>query len=204
MTEAWLRPSKRIWGQRSKPVRKVSLHVNRLFGDSDRDGVPNVFDCRPLNLRKQGDFVQNVLRKKREEREKKINEARRLGYTIGRASGLSPQEAKNVTKRRAFEFKPEQKLPQGAYTKMPPLLKRGDKTREGRRGISAKQVEEEDVEAASRLLGVPQVQGVEEQAEQANQRRKSDLDAARSEIDKIRKFNKPDEDSEEYYTKDLE
>jgi len=31
-----------------------------LFGDKDRDGVLNVFDCRPRNPRKQGKLVQNI------------------------------------------------------------------------------------------------------------------------------------------------
>jgi len=53
MTEAWLKPSRNIWGRKSKPVRKVSLRVGRLFADDDRDGVANVFDCRPKNPRHQ-------------------------------------------------------------------------------------------------------------------------------------------------------
>ena len=31
-----------------------------LFGDKDRDGVMNVFDCRPRNKRMQGKLVQNI------------------------------------------------------------------------------------------------------------------------------------------------
>ena len=39
---------------------KKTLPVN-LFKDNDRDGVPNVFDCKPNNPRKQG-FIDNLFK----------------------------------------------------------------------------------------------------------------------------------------------
>ena len=30
------------------------------FGDADRDRVPNIFDCKPFNRKKQGKFSQNI------------------------------------------------------------------------------------------------------------------------------------------------
>jgi len=73
MVEAWMKPSKGIWGTRKGPpsactaalpgpkVKKVkSWNTFKLFADSDRDGVPNVFDCRPRNPRKQGIVMRKV------------------------------------------------------------------------------------------------------------------------------------------------
>ena len=36
-----------------KYIKKISWNTNKLFIDSDRDGVANVFDCQPFNKRKQ-------------------------------------------------------------------------------------------------------------------------------------------------------
>jgi len=46
----------------------------RLFADSDRDGVPNVFDCRPFNKRRQDNednltYLENQLKWLKENRD---------------------------------------------------------------------------------------------------------------------------------------
>jgi len=50
--EAWMKPSK---NKLFKPgMGKVkSWNTKKLFSDNDRDGVSNVFDCRPNNFKKQ-------------------------------------------------------------------------------------------------------------------------------------------------------
>ena len=42
-----------FWGIKSRD----KVMPNKLFADTDRDGVPNVFDCRPFNKRKQDEDV---------------------------------------------------------------------------------------------------------------------------------------------------
>ena len=38
-----------FWGIKARD----KVMPNKLFADTDRDGVPNVFDCRPFNKRRQ-------------------------------------------------------------------------------------------------------------------------------------------------------
>ena len=67
---------KSIWNCKDK------LHYGKpakLFGDADKDGVANVFDCKPYNRRRQ-DFKFNYTAKQKAieelENERKENESR--------------------------------------------------------------------------------------------------------------------------------
>ena len=40
-----------FWGSKPKPLNKPKMN---WFKDSDRDGVINIFDCKPYNRKKQG------------------------------------------------------------------------------------------------------------------------------------------------------
>jgi hypothetical protein len=55
--DKWMKPAKGIINSKSKfhsnSIIKKGL-VSSWFKDSDRDGVPNIFDCQPHNPRKQG------------------------------------------------------------------------------------------------------------------------------------------------------
>lgn len=66
--EAWMKPSKsrnkiNFFGpSRTAKVKVKSWNTFKLFADSDRDGVANVFDCKPHNKRKQ-DVIYSIQRK---------------------------------------------------------------------------------------------------------------------------------------------
>lgn len=70
--ENWLKikGSKGIWGNKPKsnsklfkgPKERFGMPVH-LFGDRDRDGVANVFDCRPRNRRMQGKLLRADIEK---------------------------------------------------------------------------------------------------------------------------------------------
>jgi hypothetical protein len=70
MVENWMKPSKNLNNKRSsnpfwntKPIPKCKYRSGmpiNLFGDRDRDGVMNVFDCQPNNPNKQG-FVDALV-----------------------------------------------------------------------------------------------------------------------------------------------
>ena len=38
-----------------KPLKVKSWNTFKLFSDNDKDGVANVFDCKPKNKKKQDD-----------------------------------------------------------------------------------------------------------------------------------------------------
>ena len=46
----------KTWGIKSRD----KVMPNKLFADSDRDGVPNVFDCRPNNKRRQDVMMPRI------------------------------------------------------------------------------------------------------------------------------------------------
>lgn len=70
--ENWMKPSKNrinakkssaFWSSPAKGVRKKNLSYSQAkirypklkpFGDRDKDGVKNIFDCKPFNRKKQG------------------------------------------------------------------------------------------------------------------------------------------------------
>ena len=58
-----MRPVKlRFFNTSSYPKRsqkELKLIDKNPFGDTDRDSVPNFFDCKPLNRKKQGKFSQS-------------------------------------------------------------------------------------------------------------------------------------------------
>ena len=43
-----------------RTAKEVRLIDKNPWSDTDRDKVPNFFDCKPLNKKKQGKFVQNI------------------------------------------------------------------------------------------------------------------------------------------------
>ena len=49
-----------FWGIKSRD----KVMPNKLFADTDRDGVPNVFDCRPFNKRRQDEEAVKIIRNK--------------------------------------------------------------------------------------------------------------------------------------------
>ena len=89
-----------FWGIKSRD----KVMPNKLFADSDRDGVPNVFDCRPFNKRRQDEEIETETEKaNREFHEQK--EARRK-YEEAKASGKTAyKHYKNkVIKGRGVTF----------------------------------------------------------------------------------------------------
>ena len=58
MVEKWMKSSNKkvkagfSWNKPMKAKHKGK--VAKLFSDYDKDGVPNVFDCKPRNPKKQG------------------------------------------------------------------------------------------------------------------------------------------------------
>jgi len=60
----WIKPVKfspiklSMFPKRTKA--EVRLIDRNPWGDTDRDKVPNIFDCKPLNRKKQGKFSQNI------------------------------------------------------------------------------------------------------------------------------------------------
>jgi hypothetical protein len=50
----------KLFQYHSRTKSEWKLIDRKPFGDKDRDRVPNIFDCRPMNKFMQGKFVQNI------------------------------------------------------------------------------------------------------------------------------------------------
>ena len=93
--------------------RELSLIKRNPFGDTDGDGVPNFFDCKPLNRKFQGKFTQNI----------PISEAKRLTLYHGTPpentqqilkEGLDPKKISEATKDFGKKYQAA-KLKQGVF-----------------------------------------------------------------------------------------
>jgi len=61
----------RFWGK----ARPLETRPIKLFADTDRDGVMNVFDCQPFNKRKQdSEDIGTKLKRIGEAEEKEMHE----------------------------------------------------------------------------------------------------------------------------------
>jgi hypothetical protein len=75
----------------------LETRPSRLFGDKDRDGVANVFDCQPRNRRRQDNdkLTKRQIRNKisRVAREKAMSEGRMVTMgEVGKEMGYGDDE----------------------------------------------------------------------------------------------------------------
>ena len=67
-----------------KYIKKISWNTNKLFVDSDKDRVSNIFDCQPHNKRKQDN---NDL----------------VGFKGGEGEAQANKDITNITRKQALQ-----------------------------------------------------------------------------------------------------
>jgi hypothetical protein len=94
---SWWKPKKELLKpSKASNLWKISLNkpVKHFYGDSDKDGVMNMFDCAPHNKKKQGSEHKDI-------RESKL-------WKEMEKSMKKTEEAKERVRKSGYKFKPEE------------------------------------------------------------------------------------------------